>query len=64
MKVTPRTSRMSTAPLTFRILFYANLLGAIGKRQLFRKVVTAPAQEIAILSLYTTHDHITIKSIR
>jgi hypothetical protein len=64
MKVTPRKSRMSTVPLTFRILFYAKLRGAIGQRQLFRQVVTAPSQEIAILSLYTTHDHITVKSIR
>ena len=64
MKVTPRKPRMSTVPLTFRILFYGKLLGAIGKLQLFRRVVTAPSQEIALLSLYTTHEHITVKSIR
>jgi hypothetical protein len=50
--------------MTWDFLIYARLVGALGTWSDYRVVVEAPDYDSAVLKLYETHEHISIKSYR
>lgn len=49
---------------TYRIVFMARRLGALGIRSQYTRLVTAENAEKATLALYVDFDHITVLELR